>query len=75
MTNDTVWAYRWKLQHRLLAGLPIVKIMQYFQSVFVRKMSGLTTASDNNYEASGVHIYDYRYAELQLNLAGMLAGY
>lgn len=32
-------------------------------------MSGLNTASDNNYEASGVHIYDFRYAELQLNLA------
>ena len=37
--------------------------------VFVRKMSGLNTASANNYEASGVHIYDFRYAELQLNLA------
>lgn len=32
-------------------------------------MSGLNTASANNYEASGVHIYDFRYAELQLNLA------
>ena len=32
-------------------------------------MSGLNTASANNYEASGAHIYDFRYAELQLNLA------
>lgn len=69
MTNDTVWAYRWRTSESTTSGFAYSEGVNITSPVCVRKMSGLNTASDNNYEASGVHIYDFRYAELQLNLA------
>ena len=69
VTNDTVWAYRWRTSESTTSGFAYSEGVNITSPVFVRKMSGLNTASANNYEASGVHIYDFRYAELQLNLA------
>ena len=69
VTNDTVWNYRWRTTESTTSGFAYSEGVNISSPVFVRKMSGLNTASDNNYEASGIHIYDYRYAELQLNLA------
>ena len=69
VTNDTVWAYRWRTSESTTSGFAYSEGVNITSPVFVRKMSGLNTASANNYEASGVHIYDFRYAELQLNLS------
>lgn len=69
LTNDTVWAYRWRTSESTTSGFAYGEGVNISSPVFIRKMSGLNTASDNNYEASGIHIYDFRYAELQLNLA------
>ena len=68
LTNDTVWAYCWRTSESTTSGFAYSEGVNITSPVCVRKMSGLNTASDNNYEASGVHIYDFRYAELQLSL-------
>ena len=64
------WGHnRWRTSESTTSGFAYSEGVNITSPVCVRKMSGLNTASDNNYEASGVHIYDFRYAELQLNLA------
>lgn len=67
--NDTVWAYRWRTTESTTSGFAYGEGVNISSPVFVRKMSGTSTLSANNFEASGIHIYEYRYAELQLNLA------
>ena len=64
----TVWAYRW--EYTTTAG----KIAYAYSDAndanspaFVRKMSN--TAMDNVFDYSGADIFEYRYAELLLNIA------
>lgn len=67
--NATVWSYRW-------AGLDSKNVKTLFYSdnnsestpVFVRKMSN-PAESNTNYEFSGTDIFEYRFAELLLNIA------
>ncbi len=63
--NDVVWAYRW--QKGSTYGYSDDNQME--SPAFVRKMSSTETAATENYSYSPVDIYEYRYAELILNLA------
>lgn len=64
--DATVWAYRW-----------INSENQSFDSdnntmespAFVRKMTNLNASNESSFEYSGTDIFEYRYAELLLNIA------
>lgn len=73
--DNTVWAYRW-------IGLDPSdsKEKAYFSDgnqvsspAFVRKMSNISE-SNENFQYSGTDIFEYRYAELLLNIAEAYAG-
>lgn len=66
--NDVVWAYRWK-QSTGGSGFSYSDKNNISSPAFVRKMSGLTTSSTETYKGSAINIYEFRYAELLLNLA------
>lgn len=64
--GSTVWAYRW------LDG----NNKSYFSDknqvsspAFVRKMSNESASNESSFEKSGTDIFEYRYAELLLNIA------
>lgn len=78
LPNDTVWAYRWQ-QAKVLdtkAEVPNTYKITYGYSeendvpspVFIRKMTNIQAAKEE-FEYSGINVYEYRYAELALNLA------
>ncbi|WP_418262443.1 RagB/SusD family nutrient uptake outer membrane protein [Flavobacterium faecale] len=65
--THTIWSYRWN-------SAPNTGVSTYSDNnresspVFVRKMSD-PVASNSSYEFSGTDIFEYRYAELLLNIA------
>lgn len=68
--DDVVWAYRWKESETSENySYQYSDDNQVGSPAFVRKMSGKTTLTTDNYTFSGIDIYEYRYAELILNLA------
>jgi hypothetical protein len=67
--NDTVWAYRW-VKSKAEDGSYSYSYSDgnnVASPVFVRKMTGKKTPTIDG--KSGIDIYEYRYAELILNLA------
>lgn len=78
LPNDTVWAYRWikSLVPDENAETPNTYLATYGYSeennvpspVFIRKMTNIQAAKEE-FEYSGINVYEYRYAELALNLA------
>tara|TARA_R110002050_G_scaffold53118_2_gene120876 strand:- start:139336 stop:141285 length:1950 start_codon:yes stop_codon:yes gene_type:complete len=64
-SESVTWAYRW-LDANDVAYYSDDN--QESSPAFVRKMSN-TSASSTNYEESGTDIFEYRYAELLLNIA------
>ncbi|MCR8666760.1 RagB/SusD family nutrient uptake outer membrane protein [Aestuariibaculum sp. M13] len=68
--DQTVWAYRW---------LDDAETVYYSDNnqvsspAFVRKMSDVNESNDN-FQYSGTDIFEYRYAELLLNIAEAYAG-
>lgn len=75
--TDTVWAYRYaKLAEPVEDEPNTIKVSFGFSEnnevaspVFVRKMSSQTASNEENFAYSGINIYEFRYAELALNLA------
>lgn len=67
-TDDVVWSYRWKNSD---AGnsFSYSDGNNVASPAFVRKMAGMKTPIESNYGKSSIDIYEYRYAELILNLA------
>jgi hypothetical protein len=67
-TVPTVWSYRW-------SGDADTDPAYYSDNnqesspVFVRKMSSPTASANTGYEYSGTDIFEYRFAELLLNIA------
>ncbi|MBD0823769.1 RagB/SusD family nutrient uptake outer membrane protein [Aestuariibaculum marinum] len=68
--DETVWAYRW-LDDTDTAYYSDNN--QVSSPVFVRKMSDINESNDN-FQYSGTDIFEYRYAELLLNIAEAYAG-
>ncbi|WOG19149.1 RagB/SusD family nutrient uptake outer membrane protein [Bacteroides thetaiotaomicron] len=66
--DDVVWAYRWNKSAEG-SSFSYSDGNNVASPVFVRKMSGTNTVPESNYGKSSIDIYDYRYAELILNLA------
>ena len=65
--DDVVWSYRW---NRATEGSFSYSDGNNVGSpAFVRKMSGTNTPVESNYGKSSIDLYEYRYAELILNLA------
>jgi hypothetical protein len=65
--NGVLWAYRW------VDGANKVGFADANSGAsspaFVRKMSNPTASNGSNYQFSGTDIFEYRYAELLLNIA------
>ncbi|QIK55694.1 RagB/SusD family nutrient uptake outer membrane protein [Dysgonomonas sp. HDW5B] len=64
--NVVVWAYRYKKADN--KTIVYADGNQLKSPAFVRKMSN-PVADDNSFEYSGTDIFEYRYAELLLNIA------
>lgn len=64
--DDVIWGYRWQAS-KLAYGYSDQN--QIESPAFVRKMSSLETSPTENFAYSSTDIYEYRYAELILNLA------
>ncbi len=64
--DDVVWGYRWQAS-KLAYGYSDQN--QIASPAFVRKMSSIETSPTENFAYSSTDIYEYRYAELILNLA------
>ena len=67
--EHVAWNYRWRTQDAKTNSFAYSDGNQVASPAFVRKMSNIQTPSDGSYEASGIDLYEYRYAELVLNLA------
>lgn len=67
--EHVAWNYRWRTQDANTNSFAYSDGNQVASPAFVRKMSNIQTPSDGSYEASGIDLYEYRYAELVLNLA------
>ena len=77
--NDTVWAYRYMQTYKPSEvpgkepsiGYNYSENSNMPSPVFIRKMSDPAASyeDDDAFSLSGVNIYEYRYAELALNLA------
>lgn len=67
--NDVVWFYRWKTKDWTNLSYSSSDGNRVESPAYVRKMSGTTTPVDGTYGKSSIDIYEYRYAELILNLA------
>lgn len=67
--DDVVWAYRWRTQGENKNSFAYSDGNNVGSPAFVRKMSNVNTPSTSTFEKSSVDIYEYRYAELILNLA------
>ena len=64
--NSVVWTYRWvdvKNKATYADG------NQENSPAFVRKMTDITASNASNFQYSGTDLYEYRYAELLLNIA------
>jgi len=65
--NAALWTYRW------IDGASKIGYADGNSSAsstaFVRKMTNLTATNATNYQYSGTDIFEYRYAELLLNIA------
>lgn len=68
-TEDVVWAYRWRTEGEDKNTFAYSDNNNVASPVFVRKMTTVNTPSTESYGKSSVDIYEYRYAELILNLA------
>lgn len=66
--NDVVWAYSWKNSAEG-SSRSYSDGNNVNSPAFVRKMTGTNTPSTGSFEKSSIDIYEYRYAELILNLA------
>ncbi len=72
--TDTIWAYQWfNKEPEFVDGEYTINLSASEQNaidgpIFVRKMSDAAAKLDE-YEFSGTTIYEYRFAELVLNLA------
>lgn len=66
--DDVVWAYRWR-KSATEESFSYSDGNNVGSPAFVRKMSGVKTPVADNYGKSSIDIYEYRYAELVLNLA------
>lgn len=64
--DEVVWGYRWQETGQAYA---YSDQNQIGSPAFVRKMSSMETSPSENYTYSSTDIYEYRYAELILNLA------
>ena len=64
--DDIVWGYRWKASEQTYG---YSDQNQVGSPAFVRKMSSMETSPTENFAYSSTDIYEYRYAELILNLA------
>lgn len=64
--DNVVWAYRWR-ESGYAYGYSDQN--QIESPAFVRKMTGMETSTTENFSYSSIDIYEYRYAELILNLA------
>ncbi|MFV0541503.1 MAG: RagB/SusD family nutrient uptake outer membrane protein [Aestuariibaculum sp.] len=74
--DATVWAYRWS---GVDSNDGVERIYysdgnQVSSPAFVCKMSNPSETSDNSFGNSGTDIFEYRYAELLLNIAEAYAG-
>ena len=67
--EHVAWNYRWRTQDAKTNSFAYSDGNQVASPAFVRKMSNIQTPSDGSYAASGIDLYEYRYAELVLNLA------
>ncbi|MEO8534367.1 MAG: RagB/SusD family nutrient uptake outer membrane protein [Flavobacterium sp.] len=65
--NAVLWAYRW-VDGANKAGFSDGN-NAVSSPAFVRKMSNITASKDSNFQYSGTDIFEYRYAELLLNIA------
>lgn len=65
--NSVVWAYRW-LDGSNRAGFADGNTA-VSSPAFVRKMTNLNASKETNFQYSGTDIFEYRYAELLLNIA------
>lgn len=66
--DDVVWAYRWSKSAEG-NSFSYSDGNNVASPAFVRKMSGMKTPIASGYGKSSIDIYEYRYAELILNLA------
>ncbi|MEN9908380.1 MAG: hypothetical protein RLZZ540_1529 [Bacteroidota bacterium] len=67
-TQTTVWAYRWTPSLTSTSfGFSMGNDVP--SPAFVRKMSSPTVSNASNFQYSGTDIFEYRYAELLLNIA------
>lgn len=64
--TDTVWAYQY---YRVVSTLYYSGSNQIKSPAFVRKMSNPSASSTSSFAYSGTDIFEYRYAELLLNIA------
>jgi starch-binding outer membrane protein, SusD/RagB family len=67
-TTNTVWGYRWK-GPLATDGAKYSDNNQEGSPVFVRKMTNPLASNASAYQYSGTDIFEYRYAELLLNIA------
>lgn len=65
-TNPVTWSYRWLDAD---GKAYFSDNNQETSPAFVRKMSNLSVTNANSYDYSGTDIFEYRYAELLLNIA------
>ena len=66
-TTAVLWTYRW-LDTANKVGFADGN-SSASSPAFVRKMTNLTASNSSNYQYSGTDIFEYRYAELLLNIA------
>lgn len=69
-SESTVWAYRWEGVDG--EGKDVTKYSddnQVSSPAFVRKMTNESADNDGSFGRSGTDIFEYRYAELLLNIA------
>ena len=65
--NPVVWAYRWLDAANKIGFADANSAVS--SPAFVRKMTNLAASNATNYQYSGTDIFEYRYAELLLNIA------
>lgn len=65
--NSVLWAYRW-LDGANKAGFSDGNTA-VSSPAFVRKMTNIAASKETNFQYSGTDIFEYRYAELLLNIA------
>lgn len=66
-TNAVLWAYRWVDNSNKAYYTDGNNAIA--SPAFVRKMTDLAASNTSNYQYSGTDIFEYRYAELLLNIA------